>query len=62
MRGPGLADSDAREGEGAGDTGGDMSPAGARDDMFAEVLLSGLCSVVTVVALLVVVQWLLRPC
>ena len=55
MRGSGLAESGAREDEGTGDTGGVMFPAGAREDMFAEVLLSGLCSVVPVVALLVVV-------
>jgi hypothetical protein len=53
VRGSGLADSGAREGEGAGNTGRDISPAGASDDMFAEVL-SGLCLVVSVVALVVV--------
>lgn len=50
-----LADSGARDGEGVGDTGGDMSFADAGDDMFAEVSLSGLCSVACVVVRLVVV-------
>jgi hypothetical protein len=45
----------ARDDEGAGETGGDMSPAGGRDDMFAGVLLSDLCPVASVVARLVVV-------
>ena len=44
-----------RDDEGAGETGGDMSAAGGRDDMLAGVLLSGLCPVASVVARLVVV-------
>jgi hypothetical protein len=51
----GLTEMVARDDEGAGETGGDMSPAGGRDDMFAGVLLSGLCPVASVVARLVVV-------
>jgi len=55
VRGSELSDSGARDGEGVGDTGGDISFADAGDDMFAEVILSGLCSVVSVPARLVVV-------
>lgn len=51
----GLAEMVARDDEGAGETGGNMSSAGVRDAMFADVLLSGLCPVASVVARLVVV-------
>jgi hypothetical protein len=51
----GLAERVARDDEGAGDAGGDMSFAGARDDMFAEAILSVLCPVASVFAHLVVV-------
>ena len=60
MRDSGLAGRGATDGAGVGDTGGDMSFADAGDDMFAEVLVSGLCPMASVVVRLVVAYKFLR--